>query len=93
LAYVLHALVEFFAGLTVLLLLETLAAVLAFVLIYYPIGLNENAAIAGESAARGGLFFLLILAFYIFTSTFATMVIAGVEDATTGGNIANLLFR
>ena len=36
--------------------------------------------------------FLLIWAFLMFTSTFAHMVIVGVESAETGGNIANLLF-
>jgi ATP-binding cassette, subfamily G (WHITE), member 2, PDR len=71
---------------------ETLAAGLAFVLFYYPVGLNHNATFAHESAERGGLFFLLILAFYIFTSTFAHMMIAAIEDANTGGNLANTLF-
>jgi len=41
---------------------------------------------------RGALFFLLIWAFLIFTSTFAHMVIAAVESAEEGGNIANLMF-
>jgi ATP-binding cassette subfamily G (WHITE) protein 2 (PDR) len=36
--------------------------------------------------------FLLIWAFMIFTSTFTDMVIAGVDSAETGGNIAQLLF-
>jgi ATP-binding cassette, subfamily G (WHITE), member 2, PDR len=36
--------------------------------------------------------FLLIFAFMIFTSTFTHMVIAAVDSAETGGNIANLLF-
>ncbi|EIN06105.1 pleiotropic drug resistance protein PDR [Punctularia strigosozonata HHB-11173 SS5] len=80
------------AQLTVELPWQAFAAVLAFVLIYFPIGLNHNAAFAHETAERGGLFFMLVLAFYIFTSTFSTMIIAGVEEATTGGNIANLMF-
>lgn len=36
--------------------------------------------------------FLLIWSFLLFTSTFAHMVIAGIELAETGGNIATLLF-
>ena len=36
--------------------------------------------------------FLLILAFLLFSSTFAHMVIAGIADAETGGNLGNLAF-
>jgi ABC-type multidrug transport system permease subunit len=36
--------------------------------------------------------FLLIWTFLLFTSTFAHMMIAGIELAETGGNLANLLF-
>jgi ATP-binding cassette subfamily G (WHITE) protein 2 (PDR) len=59
---------------------------------YYPIGLFRNAVPDGQVTERGGLMFLLILAFMIFTSTFTDMVIAGVESAETGGNIAQLMF-
>lgn len=59
---------------------------------YYPIGLFRNAIPDGQVTERGGLMFLLILGFMIFTSTFTDMVIAGVESAETGGNIAQLMF-
>lgn len=36
--------------------------------------------------------FLYIESFLIFTSTFATMVIAAIDTAETAGNIANLMF-
>lgn len=36
--------------------------------------------------------FLLIWTFLLFTSTFAHMIIAGIELAETGGNIATMLF-
>jgi hypothetical protein len=36
--------------------------------------------------------FLLILIFMMFTSTFSSMIIAGIEQPETGGNIAQLLF-
>ncbi len=71
---------------------NTLMAVLMFVCWYYPIGLNENAIAAGQTAERGLLMFLLILCFMLFTSTFTDLIIAGFETAEAGGNIANLLF-
>lgn len=71
---------------------HTLMAAMAFVSFYYPVGLDKNAAWLGETAERGGLFFLLVLIFYLFTSTFSHMVIAGIDTAENGGNIANIMF-
>jgi hypothetical protein len=36
--------------------------------------------------------FLLVEGFLWFTSTFATMVIAAIPTAETGGNVGNLMF-
>jgi ATP-binding cassette subfamily G (WHITE) protein 2 (PDR) len=71
---------------------NTLMAALMFVCWYYPVGLQANAAVAGQTAERGGLMFLLLVAFLLFTSTFTDFIIAGFETAEAGGNIANLLF-
>ena len=71
---------------------NTLAALLIFVTWYYPIGLYRNAIPAEQVSEREALFFLLVWAFLMFTSTFAHLVIAGVDTAETGANIANLLF-
>jgi ABC-type multidrug transport system permease subunit len=71
---------------------NTLMAVLIFVCWYYPIGLYRNAEPTGAVHERGALMFLLIWTFLLFTSTFAHMIIAGIELAETGGNLANLLF-
>ena len=71
---------------------SALCAVVLFFTWYYPIGLYQNAVPTNTVHERGALMFLLILAFLIFTCTFATMVIAGIPDAETGGNIANLAF-
>jgi ABC-type multidrug transport system permease subunit len=70
---------------------NTLMAVFIFVCWYYPIGLYRNAP-EGHLHERGALMFLLIWTFLLFTSTFAHMVIAGIELAETGGNLANLIF-
>ncbi|KZO90913.1 hypothetical protein CALVIDRAFT_602620 [Calocera viscosa TUFC12733] len=71
---------------------QTLCAVLTFISWYYPIGLYRNAVPTGAVHERGALMFLLILAFYLFTSTFSHMIIAGVEIAEVGGMYGNLLF-
>ncbi|KAJ5818921.1 hypothetical protein N7474_004512 [Penicillium riverlandense] len=59
---------------------------------YYPIGLYRNAYQTHSVTSRSGTMFLLILIFMLFTSTFSSMMIAGIEQAETGSNIAQLLF-
>ncbi|KAL5327920.1 hypothetical protein ACEPPN_005626 [Leptodophora sp. 'Broadleaf-Isolate-01'] len=71
---------------------NTLAAVLIFVCFNYPIGMYKNAVFAEQTTERGGLFFLFIWVFLMFTSTFTDLVIAGIESAEEGGNVANMLF-
>ncbi|KAL7273249.1 Multidrug resistance protein [Rhizina undulata] len=71
---------------------NSLMSVLTFFSWYYPIGLYRNAIPTDAVTERGGLMFLLMWAFFMFTSTFTHMIIAGIETAETGGNIANLLF-
>lgn len=71
---------------------STLCALLIYLCWYYPIGLYKNAEPTDAVHERGALMFLLILVFLYFTSTFAHMTIAGIEDAETGGNVANLSF-
>jgi len=71
---------------------NTLMAALMYFCWYYPVGLQANAADAGQTAERGALMFLLLVAFMLFTSTFTDFIIAGFETAEAGGNIANLLF-
>lgn len=71
---------------------NSLMAVLIFLCWYYPIGLYRNAEPTDSVHERGGLMFLLIWEFLLFTSTFTNMVIAAIETAETGGNIANLMF-
>lgn len=69
-----------------------LMAIPAFFSWYYPIGLYRNAEASNTVVTRGGTMFLIILLFLLFTSTFSSMVIAGIEQAETGGNVAQLLF-
>jgi len=71
---------------------NALMAVIMFFCYYYPVGLYNNASAAGTLTESGALFFLFMLAFLLFTSTFTHMVIAGIDSAESGGNLANLLF-
>ncbi|KAL4754751.1 hypothetical protein BDW72DRAFT_200447 [Aspergillus terricola var. indicus] len=59
---------------------------------YYPIRLYNNAKPTDAVTERGGLMFLLIWTFLLFTSTLAHMIITSIELAETAGNVANLLF-
>jgi ABC-type multidrug transport system permease subunit len=71
---------------------NVLMGVIIFFCWYYPIGLYQNTEPTGAVTERGALMFLFILCFLLFTSTFTNLVIAGIESAETGGNIAQLLF-
>ncbi|XPS81513.1 Multidrug resistance protein [Ascochyta lentis] len=59
---------------------------------YYGVGMDKNAAQTDSTTERGGLMFLFMLSYLIFTSTFSTMIIAGIEQAAEGANLANLMF-
>jgi ABC-type multidrug transport system permease subunit len=71
---------------------NTFMAILIFFCWYYPIGLYKNAEPTGAVTERGGLMFLLIWEFLLFTSTFTNMVVAAIETAETAGNLAQLMF-
>lgn len=65
---------------------QILAGVISWAGYYYPIyGANQ-------ADHRQGLMLLFVVQFYIFTSTFASLVISALPDAETGGTIATLMF-
>lgn len=65
---------------------QILVGVISWACYYYPIYGSAQAS------QRQGLMLLLVVQFYIFTSTFATLVVSSLPDAETGGTIATLLF-
>jgi ATP-binding cassette subfamily G (WHITE) protein 2 (PDR) len=65
---------------------------LMYVCWYYPIALYRNAQPTDSVTERGALMWLLIVAFLMFTTTFAHMAVAGIETAETAANIANMIF-
>lgn len=65
---------------------QIFVAIIVWACLYFPVfGANQ-------SAERQGLFLLYSIQFQIFTSTFAHMLIAGLPDAETAGNIATTMF-
>ncbi|KAM0328215.1 hypothetical protein ACHAQA_005624 [Verticillium albo-atrum] len=71
---------------------NSLAGLFMFLTFYYLVGMHHNAEPTDSVVERGGLMFLFLWAFMLFESTFATMVVAGVEMAEVGATIALLLF-
>ncbi|KAK8866202.1 hypothetical protein IAR55_001353 [Kwoniella newhampshirensis] len=59
---------------------------------YYPIGYYRNAVPTNTVHVRGALMWLYMQVFFLFTSTFATAIVAGMDMAETAGNIAQLMF-
>lgn len=65
---------------------QVLAGVVSWACYYFPVyGANQ-------ARHRQGLMLLFIIQFFIFTSTFATLIISALPDAETGGTIATLMF-
>lgn len=65
---------------------QILLGVIVWASLYYPVfGVHQ-------SSERQGLFLIYSVQFFIFGSTFAHMVISGLPDAETAGNIATTMF-
>lgn len=71
---------------------NVLISVFMFLAWYYAVGMDRNAQQTDSTTERAGLMFFFMLSYLIFTSTFSTMIIAGIEQAAEGANLANLLF-
>ncbi|KAH7380815.1 BcATRO, ABC transporter [Cadophora sp. MPI-SDFR-AT-0126] len=71
---------------------DALLSLLMFLCWYYPIGYQRNAEPTNAEAERGGLMFLFMFVYLVFASTFAIMVVAGIEQAAEGANFGQLLF-
>ncbi|WEW57603.1 GTPase-activating protein [Emydomyces testavorans] len=65
---------------------QILLGIIVWASLYYPVfGVHQ-------SSERQGLFIIYTIQFFIFASTFAQMVISGLPDAETAGNVATTLF-
>lgn len=67
---------------------QILLGILVFASYYYPIYTRGGI----PSSDRQGLILLLIIQFFVFTSTFAHLLIAAMPDSETAGNIGTLMF-
>lgn len=66
-------------------------SVFSFILWYFPIGLYRNARQSGAEHSRGATSFLFVWVFFIFASSFAHLIIAGLETYDVAGAIVGLL--
>ncbi|KAM5349858.1 hypothetical protein ACJ41O_006363 [Fusarium nematophilum] len=79
------------ANIVVELAWNSLLAVFCYVCWYYPIGLYKNAEWTDSVHSRGFTMFLHLWIFFMFSSTFANMMIAGIPTADMAGGAMNLL--
>lgn len=71
---------------------QFLMGVIVFFCFYYPVGFQWTAEYNHSVHERGALFFLYVLLLFLYNSTFAHMLIAGIGNKDTAANIGNLLF-
>lgn len=67
-------------------------AVFSFICWYFPVGLYRNAEWTDQVHSRGITVFLLVWVFFMFTSTFSHMVIAGLPNPEVAGGIGTLMY-
>ena len=71
---------------------SVLVATIFFCCWFYPIGYYRNAETTNTVGQRSALMWGFMEVFFIFSSTFATAIVAAMDMAETAGNIANLMF-
>ncbi|RGP63280.1 atpase [Fusarium longipes] len=80
-----------FATILVELAWNSLMAVLSFICWYFPTGMYRNGYATGTTNSRNATVFLFVWMFFMFTSTFAHMIIAGFETAEVAGGLVTLI--
>lgn len=71
---------------------QILTGTVAFFCWYYPVGLQNNAAEAGNLHGRGALMWVAIILFYVYCSTMAQLCVSFQELADNAANLASMLF-
>ncbi|CAG79546.2 ABC-2 type transporter-domain-containing protein [Yarrowia lipolytica] len=71
---------------------QIIVAVVVFFCMYYPIGFYRIAAENHQTQERGALYFLFLLVFFIYDSTYAHMIGVMFNNHETAANFAYLLF-
>ncbi|KAH6949769.1 multidrug resistance protein CDR1 [Ilyonectria sp. MPI-CAGE-AT-0026] len=70
---------------------NSIFSLLSFLFWYFPMGLYRNARYTDAEHSRGVLVFLFVWVFFLFSSTFAHLIIAGIHSAEVAGGIVGLL--
>ncbi|OAL42986.1 ABC-2 type transporter [Pyrenochaeta sp. DS3sAY3a] len=70
---------------------NSVMALFSFILWYFPIGLYRNARQTGTEHSRGTTIFLFVWVFFIFASSFAHLIMAGLETYDIAGAVVGLL--
>lgn len=70
---------------------NTIAAMLCFVVWYYPVGLYQNAQYTASLNSRSVLMLLYVWTIFMFASTFAHAIIAGISSDEVASAVANIL--
>ena len=71
---------------------QVVLAVLQFATWYYPVGMYRNALLTDQLSERGGLIFLILWSYMVFSSTFSQMLVTIMPAPATGVNISSLLY-
>ncbi|KAK1964366.1 ABC-2 type transporter [Colletotrichum sublineola] len=80
-----------FANIIVEMTWNSVIAVFSFICWYYPIGLYRNAYPTNSVGSRGITMLLHVWMFFLFTGSFAHMMIAGLPNAEVAGGLVNLV--
>ncbi|KAM0517595.1 hypothetical protein ACHAPS_008073 [Verticillium nonalfalfae] len=70
---------------------NSLLSVLSYILWYFPMGLYQNARQTGAEHSRGVTVFLFVWVFFLFSSTFAHLIIAGLDSFEVAGGVVGLI--
>ncbi|KAK6216635.1 ABC-2 type transporter [Colletotrichum tabaci] len=70
---------------------NSIMSVFSFLLWYFPLGLYRTSRQTGTEHSRATTIFLFVWAFFIFASTFAHFVIAGLDSHDVAGAVVGLL--
>ncbi|KAM0278525.1 hypothetical protein ACHAQH_005092 [Verticillium albo-atrum] len=70
---------------------NSLLSVFSYILWYFPMGLYQNARQSGAEHSRGATVFLFVWVFFLFSSTFAHLAIAGIDSYEVAGGIVGLI--
>ncbi|ODQ80831.1 hypothetical protein BABINDRAFT_161036 [Babjeviella inositovora NRRL Y-12698] len=69
-----------------------LCGTLSYFCWYYPIGFYQNAVVTDTVNSRGIIMWILIVIFYVYTSTMGQLCISFMQLSDNAANLANLLF-